>query len=80
MMTLLAGCGSTGHPATVRPSHTPGPITPVERRQASVDVLLAAALGAVEHGYANGLNMADVEQQYGGDSAVYRTFAGTDMC
>jgi hypothetical protein len=76
MVLGVVGCVSQAHSASAPASPASATLTPAERCQASVGVLLSAALAAIERGYTDGLDMVAVEQRYGADSAVYRTFAG----
>jgi hypothetical protein len=78
LVLAVAGCGSSAVAGTTSTPQAAAPMTPVERCEASVDVLLSEALTAMQHGYSNGLNMVQVEQRYGAQSAVYLAFVDSE--
>lgn len=79
-LVLAAGCGSHPAPSPASPAAatSAAPLTPLQKCQVTVMILLAKTVAATQQGYPDGIDLTQVMDQYGSNSAVFQTFAQSD--
>jgi hypothetical protein len=78
---LAAGCSSAHPQPAAQPASqaaAQAALTPAQRCAVTVEVLLSKTVSAMEDGYQGGIDVNQIMDEYGAQSAVFQAFAQLD--
>ena len=82
IIAIIIALSSHGNGASTTPSGssaaTQAALTPAQRCAVTVEVLLSKTVSAMEDGYQGGIDVNQVMDEYGEQSAVFQAFAQLD--